>query len=386
MAAILLSAAAPPIDLRDRLVEGGFTVVDHVLGSVPPLEFAPIAAALIDVGDKPDQAATQTKRWRAELGDDLVPIVWIVPTGDSRLTRQALDAGADAVLARPLDPAVVIAQVRSAARTRAGVQRVAARAGESRMLGEHLRRAHADMALTHAALRRVRLAFLQRVFPEYGPVRFTVCYRARGRSGDDFYEVIPISRNQIAFLVGDVTVPGIASTLVGDFAARIATREIGKSDSHRSLGDTLAEVNRRLVGLGLDDPPLIAMLLGVVHTGTGELALARAGLPAPVHLPSSGPPQAWTVPGPFLGTPDTVYSTHGATLRKGDKLIIGTDGIRPDGNPNQTEHDRLPELVERHRALSGQPFTDALARDLLGHIRHEDDFTLLVLEIAAGSV
>jgi hypothetical protein len=59
---------------------------------------------------------------------------------------------------------------------------------------------------------------------------------------------------------------------------------------------------------------------------------------------------------------------------------VGTDGTRPDGDP--TGDDRLPEVAARHRELSGQAFADALARDLLADVRHEDDFTLLVVEMA----
>ena len=144
----------------------------------------------------------------------------------------------------------------------------------------------------------------------------------------------------------------------------------------------LAGVNRELMTLGLDDLPLVAMLIGIIDYSTGQLELARAGLPAPLYLPSTAPPERWPIPGPFLGTGDTAFATHQAILGPGDRILIGTDGIRRDGSPEPTGPDQLLECAERHRDRSGQSFTDAVASDLLAAVQHEDDFTLLVLERA----
>src|SRR5262245_48842337 len=145
MPTVLLSATSPPGDLRGLLAEAGFDICDHVPGSAPPVDFAGVAVAVADVDERPDAAAAQTRRWRAELGDDLVPVVWVLPAAGARLAARGLDAGADAILARPLDRAVFVAQVRAAARSRAAAARVAARANESRLLGDHLHKAHAQI-------------------------------------------------------------------------------------------------------------------------------------------------------------------------------------------------------------------------------------------------
>ena len=383
MPAVLVSAPSPPAELRVQLTEAGFLVLDHALGSIPPVDFAPIAAALIEVGEKPDAAAIQTRRWRAELGDDLVPIIWTLPGPDTRLAARGLEEGADVVLAYPLEMGYFLAQVRSGARMRAGVLRLAARANESRLLGEHLQRAHAEADRERAALRRVRLAYLQRSFPESRAARFAVSHRPRGRVGGDFYEVLPLGGDKVAFLVGDVIGPGAASELIGNLATRIASRSVQRVVATQSAGDVLAEVNRELLGLGLADPPLVAMLVGILNPKTGELGLARGGLPAPVYLDAAGMAEAWPVPGPFLGTTETVYATRSARLRPGDKLTIGTDGIRTDGDPGPFGDDRLLEAAVRYRELTNQSFVDAVARDLLADVTHEDDFTLLTVEMAS---
>ncbi|QJW96809.1 response regulator transcription factor [Frigoriglobus tundricola] len=123
-ATVLLSS--PPDstgdELRKLVAAAGFVVADHLLGSPPAVDFGPIVTAVIEVGSRSDVAAAQTRRWRAELGDQFVPVLWVVPAdkgggepGGAPDQRVAgLDAGADAVLARPVDPAVFVAQVRGA--------------------------------------------------------------------------------------------------------------------------------------------------------------------------------------------------------------------------------------------------------------------------------
>ena len=87
------------------------------------------------------------------------------------------------------------------------------------------------------------------------------------------------------------------------------------------------------------------------------------------------------MPGPFLGTADTAYQPRTGTLRPGDRLVIGTDGTRPDGMSAAGSPDPLRDAAARHRGLAGPAFADALTRELLPALRHPDDFTLMVVEM-----
>jgi len=386
---VLLSS--PPLvgssDLRESLLAAGFAVRTHTLGSSPSTDFATITAAVIDVWDNPEAAVAQTRRWRSELGDEFVPIVWVLPEINAILTVHGLDAGADAVLARPFDPEVFLAQIRSAARARSATARVSARAAEARLLGEQLNKAFAQIDRELEAARRVRRAFLPRNLPECDLVRFAVCHRPRGRSGGDFYGVHAASTDRVAFFVGDVLGPGAAGGLLGVLLAQSAM--IAFTRGMTSPGELLAGVNRELLGFGLDDLPLVAMLAGVIDVRSGQLTVARAGSPAPVFVPSEGEAEVWAIPGPFLGTAETTYPERTATLKPGGKLLIGTDGIRPDGDPGPTGDGGLLAAAIRHRRLLGQRFVDAVSTNLLAEVRHEEDFTLLSVEFVtapAGNV
>jgi len=368
-------------DVRELLSSAGFGVREHTLGSSPGVDFAPIAVALIEVSDQVDTAVTQTRRWRAELGDEHLPIVWIIPSPDAATTTRGLDSGADAVLARPIDDSVFLAQLRTAIRARTAVGRVMSRAAEARILGDQLNRTFAQIDRELELARQVRLALLQRSLPEMRGTRFAVCHRPRGRNGGDFYAVQALDGDRLVFLVGDVIGATSAAGLLGKFVSE-AVIEAARVNPTAPAGKLLAEANLALLRLKLEDSPLVALVVGVVHTESPRLTLARAGLPAPIRVPESGEPETWALPGPFLGIAETTFTSHSTTLKPGDKVLVGTDGTRPDGTPGPGDDTPLLDAATRHRALAGQRFIDAVATDLLARVQHDDDVTLLCLEIS----
>src|SRR5262245_46452706 len=97
-ATVLLSSPpdANSDELRKIVASAGFAVADHLLGSAPAVDFGPVVVAVVDVGERPAQpavpgstagaapakdwteiASAQTRRWRAELGDQFVPVLWV---------------------------------------------------------------------------------------------------------------------------------------------------------------------------------------------------------------------------------------------------------------------------------------------------------------------
>lgn len=360
MAKVLLSAAAGQAhDLCRHLEAAGFAVVGHALGAAPVVDFAPVAAAVV-VADPAAAAAAQTRRWRAELADEFVPIIWLVERAEA--VPPGLEAGADVCLVQPVEPAHLAAQVRALARTRTSAARVFARAAEARLLGDQLRQAFARLDAERDLARRVHRAAL----PVELPAGVAVCHRPRGRCGADFYDVRRVG-GAVAFLVGDVPGRGGATgSLLGLLALRAA---FPPGEATFDPAAALARVNRELLTLGLDDPPLVALLAGVAD---GEaITVARAGLPAPVWLPADGECETWSEPGPFLGTAEATYPALSRALTPGDRLVVATDGAGGT--------DALLAATDRHRQVTGAAFAEAVATDVLPAAPEGEDLTVLAV-------
>jgi hypothetical protein len=61
-------------------------------------------------------------------------------------------------------------------------------------------------------------------------------------------------------------------------------------------------------------------------------------------------------------------------------LFVGTDGTRPAGEPGPADTSPLPDIATRHRDLPAMRYAEAVAADLLSEVRHEEDFTLMLVE------
>jgi DNA-binding response OmpR family regulator len=384
---VLFSSVSPgSAGLRSALADAGFEVIEHVLGSPQTTDLDGVAVAVIEVGDSEAAAITQTRRWRLERGDDRVPVLWVLASGAGHTTAAGLEAGADACLANPVDPAVLAAQVRALTRARAASSRLAARAAEARLLGDQLRKAYRRMDAEAALAGQVHRVRLDRPIPRIGAARFEVCHRSRSRNSRDFFGIRRLDQSLVGFFLGNVVGQGsAASSLLALFVHEAIDLKESVDSGPREPHAILTALNQQLLALGLEDPPLLAMLVGVLDCRQGSVSLARAGLPAPIHVPNLGAPMPWGVPGPFLGTSEATFEKLSGTLLAGDRLVFGSDGTRGGEGRSPDREADLPAAMARYRNLMGRAFPEALSGERLSQSNCGEDFTLMVVEMTEQS-
>jgi hypothetical protein len=339
----------PTDDLRSILSAAGFVVADAAPG--PPLpDLAPASAVVVTAGPG------FVRLLRAELGDHLLPVIWVAATPDA--LAAGLSAGADAGLVRPVDPAALVAQVRAAIRIREQASKLAERAAEARAINDRLRKVYQQAEADARLVERVGRAVLPRRLPALGGLRFAVCHRPRALSeSSGGYDVAQLDADRVGFWVTD------AGGVVG-LSARLAAH------GRTSPGEVLNRVNRALIGLEIDPPPLVGMACGLIDARSGAVSVARGGLPPAVVLPAVGDPQPWAGPGPFLGTFDAEFPPRDGVLARGDRLILATAG----------DAEELTAAADRHRGSAGQALAGAVAADL---VDAGDAVTVLIAEMTA---
>jgi hypothetical protein len=356
---VLLAAAPgdPADDLRSALTAAGLRVAD-VAG--PPLpDLAPATAVVVS------ESVGFVRLVRAELGDHILPVIWVAPTPDA--LAAGLGAGADAGLVRPVEPAALVAQVRAAIRVREQAAKLAERAAEGRTINDRLRKAYSQAEADARLVERASRTALPRHLPAVGALRFAVCHRPRALSeAAGGYDVAQLDAGRVGFWVMD------AGGVIG-LTVRLAARGVELRDGlPRTLppGEVLGRVNRALIGLELDPPPLVGMACGVIDARSGAVSVARGGLPPAVVLPAAGEPQAWAGPGPFLGAFDAEFPPCDGVLARGDRLLLATAG----------DAEGLTAAADRHRGLAGQAFAEAVAAEL---VDAGDAVTVLVADMGA---
>jgi hypothetical protein len=356
---VLLAAAPgdPADDLRSALTAAGFAVAD---AAGPPLpDLAPATAVVVSDG------VGLVRLLRAELGDHILPVIWVAPTAEALVA--GLGAGADAGLVRPVEPAALVAQARAAIRVREQAAKLAERAAEARAINDRLRKVYQQVEADARLVERAGRVALPRHLPAVGAVRFAVCHRPRALSeAAGGYDAAQLDAGRVGFWVTD------AGGVVG-LTVRLAARGLELRDGlPRALppAEVLGRVNRALIGLELDPPPLVGMTCGVIDARSGSVSVARGGLPPAVVLPAAGAPRPWAGPGPFLGAFDAEFPPRDGVLERGDRLLLATAG----------DAEGLPAAADRHRGLAGQEFVEAVAAEV---VDAGDAVTVLVAEMTA---
>jgi serine phosphatase RsbU (regulator of sigma subunit) len=201
------------------------------------------------------------------------------------------------------------------------------------------------------------------------------------RAGGDWCEILELSEESVALLVGDVA--GHGASVAGKMESIRASllHAIRKNGAPSAVLEVANEV-----ACEWGDGTLATAIVAIVSRGRQTLTFANAGHPPPLVL--SGQRHAFIEHRP-ADLPLGVFSRYAAadyviTLPLDSLLVLYTDGI--------TEHDRDPlrgeeELVEAARFAYRRPDLQAaqtIARRILRRKRGDDDAAAIALRAHAS--
>jgi serine phosphatase RsbU (regulator of sigma subunit) len=252
------------------------------------------------------------------------------------------------------------------------------------------RRVPADCAASIDIAERLQRRLLPQEPPQLEGLDVAFAYRSASAgvlSGGDFVDYYSRSPGVLAFAIGDVAGKGVeamAVTFVTKYILRAAVHG-GQLSWPTSPGEALQELRTGLLeqpDFGADSERFVTVLFGLLGTRRGLLQLASAGHPTPFIVRENAVerPLLLTEPaiGVELGAALTPYPTETIALRRGDVVVLFTDGIAElrDGRGQFFEdemggllaacHDtRAADVVERlmaaGEAFSSRPPGDDLA-------------------------
>ncbi len=186
-----------------------------------------------------------------------------------------------------------------------------------------------DRAELHARSREASLTLQRSLLPDLpsrvGDLELGGHYAPSSSAdevGGDWYDVVPLSSDRVAVVIGDV---------------------LGHSSSSAALMGQLRAAFRTLARLDLDPPRVLELLDAIVADSRGPamatclyaaydpaaqtLDIVNAGHPAPLLLRGTAPSQLLVPPGTPLGVGEGAYQQITVQLRDGDVLAFFTDGL-----------------------------------------------------------
>jgi len=193
-----------------------------------------------------------------------------------------------------------------------------------------------DNAQLHSQLRdsalRLQKAVLPDELPQHPGWDLADRYLPAGRSGagGDFYDVVVLGADRLAFFVGDVMGRGVEATSVMA-QMRSAIRTLIAIDPHPTA--VLSGLERVFAQWDLDQ--LVTVLYGIVDTGRDTLEVINAGHPEPLLLHPDGSVEVVTTPDTLIlgvgaGAGPDAGITRGivkVALLPGTTVLAYTDGL-----------------------------------------------------------
>jgi len=248
----------------------------------------------------------------------------------------------------------------------ARLESLAGRMGDELRLASHVQRSLLPPPFAHERLEVAR---------EYIPVR---------EIGGDYYDLVPLGGDRLAFALGDVMGKGVPAALLAANLKACLRAHLQGGDL--APAELIARVNRlfwEVTPKGL----FASLFFGVMDIGRGVLEFVNAGHDHPFLVRADGTLRDLDEGGTVLGLlEDAVYQRGAMAVEPGDVLVLFSDGLTDRGNGEGELFGvaRLKEAARLNRAAGARLLLYSLLAEVQGFARGlpaEDDMTLIVARL-----
>lgn len=256
----------------------------------------------------------------------------------------------------------------------------------SRLLRQQLEKERLDRELIFA--RQIQLSFLPEKDPGWPGYDVSGANLSSEEVSGDFYDYIPISRDNWGIVIADVSGKGVPAALIMASLRAALWAEVRNT---YSLATICSRMNNFLYQ-SLGDTEFVTAVYGVLDLAEHVFTYSNAGHLPPLHVLADGTISNLEEGGLILGAfRDAEYAEGRGVLEPGELLVFYTDGSVEAMNAAGDEfgRDRLVQAVLENRHRSARAIREEIVARVLefsGLGRPTDDLTLIVLKrVAPGA-
>lgn len=329
-----------------------------------------------------------------------LPVIMATARDQSKDVVEALNAGANDYVVKPLDFGVVLARVRTHLQLKQAVDQIKALETGLKARNEELHGANLQLtrnaqrtAAELSAAAKVQKAFLPRPNFNMPGATFAWTFEPTSELAGDSLNIVHLDDHHVGFYVLDVSGHGVAAAL----SAVAVTRLLSPS----ATGDSLVQqvnpdgsrnncapyevANRLARDFRMEATnQFITLFYALFNTSTRQLTYISAGHPGAIRISRGGQCACLDGTGLPIGV-GTDYEQQAAQLEPGDRIYLYTDGVTEAMDQNDTHFgtERLLQSLAGSRSLP--------LRDAITHVKSEvaqwrsnaascDDLTVVAME------
>jgi serine phosphatase RsbU (regulator of sigma subunit) len=202
--------------------------------------------------------------------------------------------------------------------------------------------------------------------------------------GGDYYDFFPVSEDIVDVVIADVSGKGAAAALLMPslaVALRLRAKELeGPAEVIKDIDDVVRQVT--------NPATFVTMFYARLDRASRTLHYASAGHNPPILLrQESGELLPLAESGPVLGIlPNAQFFNTAVSLKKGDLLLLYTDGVTEQENEQGEEFSeaRLQDVIRRNQEKSAAAIVTQITETVFtfaGTKEQADDLTIVALKI-----
>jgi phosphoserine phosphatase RsbU/P len=314
-------------------------------------------------------------RLKASAATRDIPVIFLTGQTETSDETKGFEVGAVDYIHKPFSPAVVAARVQTHLALR-----------ETR--GQLERQLEAIRSEMDSA-RQIQLSILPQTIPQIAGLEIAANYIPMTSVAGDFYDFALVDDHRIGVLVADVSGHGMPAALI---ASMLKIAFAAQASQASDPVQVLVGLNQALYGKFQGH--YVTAAYALIDTQNQTLCYAGAGHPPLlVREGASGNVRSVLENGLFLGYfPKAVYSALEVPFRKGDWVILYTDGIPEMMNASEEQFGqaRLEQYLKAHATTAVSAFNEGLLRHLAEWSGNtsgqepDDDVTLLAIQFQGG--
>jgi phosphoserine phosphatase RsbU/P len=359
--------------LRMLLSGGGFATetVAHPARVLQALETGSFDAVLMDLNYTRDTTAGgEGLDLLSEIHsmDSLLPVVVMTGWSTVGLAVEAMRRGASDFIQKPWENQELLQKLQD--------QISRARA---------LRRAQRLREEERQAAREIQDGLLPRKLPAVPGYELAAMTQPLRCVGGDYYSVVRISERYTVLCIADVAGKGMPAALLMSSLQAALKPLIWQRLAPRELCHRLNRILCDLTPVG----KFISFFYAVLDNVDNRLTYCNAGHNPPLLIRADGTSTELNAAGAVLGQfPQWIYEQSDLQMRRGDKLLLFTDGLVEACNANEESfgEDSLIRIARENPSASAGDLMALLMRAASRHTgeQFQDDASLIVLKATDG--
>ncbi len=234
-----------------------------------------------------------------------------------------------------------------------------------------------------ALARKIQQAFIPSRFPKDLPVEVYGMNLPSKQVGGDYFDFFHVRGGGYALAIADVAGKGMGAALLASML-QASLRTLLQDGM--PAGRVADRVNVMLCESTSPDQ-FVTLFLAHLDPESLELVYSNAGHNYPIRIKRGGESEALWQSDLVLGIDERVsYREHRKTLRRGDTLLLYTDGVTEARNPQGDEfgEERLTAILSRWESRPAEEIVKGLRDEVLrfsGSGEVQDDMTMLCLRV-----